>query len=709
MRAAWPLLPVLLSLGAGCVLPERDNPADPVNLTPPDVHVWRMQTFNCRQWLYPLVEGHNELVQSNRFTERERAEVEEFCEAVCPGVDPGGPPADPTVPWTPNACHQTLVYAGVVDMGSDLTAVCAASQDAPRSFSFSEHTLRTDGPATADVVAFARTNRTVPVGVLATVNGDESDLRIVAIPEDPERPIDAGYDGVETFMTPSLRAVLAGGVLLTRRTDVVDRLEITAQLTNAVLEDGDAAGQRSACNLSMQFDQAFEVHEHPLGMSGGYGRRVAIGNLDMEGDGAATGDGPFEIATSYSVGTGTCYVDLIYRDRLTRPRHWGFDGNAPIGTACGPDGAAPAIAIGPFLDPGTDALAVAATAGSSVEFWSAIGEYAIAPVDSLGYTEIGPGPGPAELADVGDQNGDGRSELAVVTSDRSSVLACMVVGSGGVGAGCAALPLSDCAGGSVTRIVSVAQQPYGLETGRIAAAVQSTANTCVFEWAWAGSGTDFTLAEQSSFPGRPTEAKVHWVAEQGVATAFVVGTVNASEPTSVVHEVDPNASPARTFPLVTSSESCSTPLGGGHGVGASGALVPDIRCGSAACSYDSGRLIGMPDYDAKPAVAGGAVIEDAGAIGWFDGSACDNGAYVLETFQLPGVLPTGYGAAIEARPERRRARRETSSAASNCRIPATIAIGAPSAGPFGGAGHLVVLYPPAADPANPTCTDVAWP
>ena len=464
-------LPAVLLLALSACLPDRDNPVDPQNLDPPEIEIFRAEAFSCRQWVYPYVEGHDDLVESFAISPVERLQIDAFCRARCPIQDPGGA-EDPD--YVPNDCQESRVVAGAFRAREDAVACSGFDDDVfegdplpdgtaiePLSLEFFESPLRGAAPATLDVLAWA------------TLDEESFDLDVVeislgSIGENALRADRLAL--VDTagglLVTDDLRGRLpADTVLFTRSLVTVDTQRVDLTLRSRNIRE--SAERR--CFLSLRFDPGLEIAQHPQGISGGYGAHVAIGDLPL--DGRPPAGGPLEIATSYRRADGRCFADLLYRDVTTLLRSWGRDGHAPIEALCRAGGEPPPVAFATVEDPAFDSLVVPVHAQggtSTLHVLSATSAYRLSVTSTLAYPDPSAA-APSLLADVGDLDGDSLAEIAVVSGDRRALALC----SAGAEPGCAALAVPACDGAPVERVLSVAPRAYGIVTTNMVAVVQS--------------------------------------------------------------------------------------------------------------------------------------------------------------------------------------------------------------------------------------------
>lgn len=675
---------------SGCAVPHRDNDKDPSNIAAPEVHLLRLQSFSCRQWIYPFVEGFDALHASVAFSGTERVAIEGYCNAQCPILDPGGP-EDPD--YHANTCQESRVFAGSLSVADEALS-CDGLEDGvgntaePVVMGFVEDASPGADPSTMDVAVWATVGNTnFPVSVIESDLGNltEDTLSVQA------------FASVSTsqgiLLTRELHDQLpADARLLTRSLLALDiqRLDLTLRARNQV------ETAETTCHVRLEFDPSLDVSQHPNGISGDYGRHVAVGNMAMDGD--ASPD-PLEVATSYRRPDGSCFVDLLYRDQTTKLRSWGRDGHEPLASICDASGAAPPVAFARFDDVRSDSFVFPAPEAGAVHVLVGTTNYGMMETAHTLVWSTSATSAPAEITSVGDLNEDGRSEIAVVSDDRTRLSLCRSTTQA-----CSKLAMPLCQGAPVTRIASVAPELYGVPTTAMVAVVQ-TANASCAQWWSTGA---LSPIRSDAFSGRPESVSIHWApreydadpvepglqsADRGVAV--IVGAMDAGSPFSLSHEIDPMTSFTRVARVA--DEHCS-PLGGlGLGIGGAAVSVLSRECGTETCRTQERRLVGVPGIDL-------GAVGGAGTLATFDGGACGAGAYTLDTVKFGQLSAVGLGSSLATRLDPARARKRTQSSASPCAAPSVIAIGAPGGGTVSAAGHVIVVYEHVGDDGSAECS-----
>lgn len=680
------------ALLAGCI-PHRDNEADPSNIEAPPVRLLRLESFSCRQWIYPFVDGFDALHAAVSFSVAERLAIDGFCDARCPILDPGGPD-DPD--YEPNGCQESRVFAGALAVAEN-TLTCDGLEDEgegadgtttePLVLGFVEDAAPGADPSTMDVAVWASVGgKDILVSVVESDLGNltEESLRVL-----PLASVTTS-DGI--FLTDGLREQLPEDARLLTRSLVnldIQRLDLTLKARNRI------ETAETTCHVRLEFDPSLEVVQHPNGIAGDYGRHVAVGNLAM--DRGALPQNPLEVATSYRRPDGACLVDLLYRDRTTKLRSWGRDGNEPIASSCDANGAAPPVAFARFADAMSDSLVYPAPAPGILQVLVGTTGFGLESSHTLVW-RADAAASPAEIAAVGDFDGDGRSEIAVISDDRAALVLCR-----STDASCSEVAMPLCQGDPVTRIAAVAPEVYALASTSMVAVVQTADASCA-QW-WSGNG--LAPSRSDAFSGRPDAVSMHWSPREYDADpvapglqskdrpiAVIVGAVNAGNPFSLVHEIDPVTSFTRVSRVT--DPGCSAFSGSGLGIGLAAASVLERECGTETCRTRERRLVGVPGIDQ------GAVF-GAGTLARFDGGACGAGAYTLDSVRFGTLSPVGLGSAIASRLDPERARKRARSSASPCVAPSVIAIGAPGGGAVSAAGHVIVVYEHVGDDGSAEC------
>ena len=191
MNRRAPVLLAALASVAGCAVPSRDNDTDPSNIKAPEVRLLRLESFSCRQWIYPFIEGFDALHDSVTFSVSERIAIEDYCRPRCSILDPGGP-EDPD--YTPNACQESRVFAGSLAVEEE-TLTCDGVEDEiadgpdgttlePLVMGFVEEATPGADPSAMDVAVWASVGgQELPVSVIEADLGNltEDTLRVLPL------------------------------------------------------------------------------------------------------------------------------------------------------------------------------------------------------------------------------------------------------------------------------------------------------------------------------------------------------------------------------------------------------------------------------------------------------------------------------------------------------------------------------------------------
>lgn len=652
----------LVLLGVASCTVERTNPYDPDGTVRPYVDVLQPYAITCRSWetqgggIHPFPPGFDPAALSAE----EADDITNRCAGPCAAGE--------------GNCEQFLV---LTSQARSPAARCTETENSIE-LRYLEILYQQDAEKSVDLVLPGATRELIAAGL------EDDGLAVIQETADAIAFHDAytavHYEG--SAVTSAAIERFRDDILLTRPLLGVNRAGMTLTFK------GGFGSNVTTCRVDVQFDQATEVIEHPAGWGGGYGRHVAMANLTL-GDGAIVqGVSNLEMATTYALGEGSCWVDVVYRDAAGRLAHAETDAtNIDLEAMCDGNGQPPPIGAGRFFTSGDEGFVVPLLYGGDY-YLDFIGRmpgddpYAIGAAEYFVFEDFAGAP--LDLAGVGNIFGGATDDIALLSPGGETMSVCTPTGT------CTQLAPPDCAGGAA-RYVDIAEWPGEVELTELLVATQSTSSTCVL---WYDPGPPFSIAREATF-AKTAPVQVHWATRQGVPSAMLNGYVSLDDTVAAVEMPALPAAPTE-YPLYFFDDgiTCEPTTGAdGAGIGVSGAseLIKECAVDGSGCSVTSYRALGLPNLDVIDYT--GLTVPDHGALAYYSyGCADPDDAYyaVLPPYLGEAVRPTRIGSAMATRLDVPRSRQPNGSI---CEIPSTMVLGAPGDGPLGGAGSMIVIYP----------------